>query len=489
MLRGGAGLGGEGEYDVRYAWRATGILVTLTLVVMYTEGMLVPSLPTIQDQMGISAADASWILSIYILMGTLSSAIMGKLGDLYGKKRMLLTTMVIYTVGAFITGFSVNYPMLLVGRALQGVGMAMMPLAFALVREEFPPRMVPQVQGLISAMFGVGMAVSLPLGAYVSQTMGWQATYHTVYPFIVLEDLMVYLYIRESRVRNPQPIDWVGLFLLTVSLSSGLIALTEAPTYGWSDPMVISLLVLFVLSFGVFILYETTERYPLVPVNLLGNRNVLASNIGVALAGFALFLMAQAVTYLFESPQPLGYGLDILSTGVMMIPMALVQMVVAPIAGRVITRIGAKILAIIGSSIAIIGLVMLTLLSFSGLPLIILSMSVLAAGVSMVNVSVINILVFSVGRRNMALATGLNSVFRNIGSAWGPAVAGTLMSMYQAPLIVSLNPIYWVELPSHFAYQLMFILTAVLYVFAIMIIVTLSQEIFVRGEIRVRAYE
>ncbi|MFB6471215.1 MAG: MFS transporter [Vulcanisaeta sp. AZ3] len=472
------------EYDVRYAWKAAAILVTLMLVVMYTEGMLVPSLPTIQKEMSISTADASWILSIYILMGTLSSAIMGKLGDMYGKKRMLVITMLIYTVGALITGFSTNYSMLLTGRALQGIGMAMMPLAFALVREEFPPRMIPQVQGLLSAMFGVGMAISLPLGAYISQTLGWQATYHTVYPFIVLEDLLVYLYIRESRIRNPQPIDWIGLFLLSLSLASGLIAVTDAPTYGWTDSLVMSLLVLFVLGFGVFILYETTISNPIVPVSLLGSRNVLASNIGVALAGFALFLMAQAVTYLFESPKPLGYGLSILDTGIMMIPMAVMQMIAAPIAGRVITNVGAKKVAIIGLVIAILGLVMLTYTAFYGLSYVIGSMSILAIGISMVNVSVINILVFSVGRRNMGLATGLNTVFRNIGSAWGPAVAGSIMSTYQAYVLISLNPMLWITLPSRYSYQLMFLLTGALYVIAIFVILFLVQEIFVKGEIR-----
>ncbi len=482
MYRGGTSLGGG--YDVAYAWRVTTILVTLTLVVMYTEGMLVPSLPTIQKDLNISTADASWILSIYILMGTLSSAIMGKLGDMYGKKRMLMITMVTYTIGALITGFSTSYGMLLVGRALQGVGMAMMPLAFALVREEFPPRMIPQVQGLISAMFGVGMAVSLPLGAYISQTLGWQATYHTVYPFIILEDLVTYLYIRESRIRNPQPIDWIGLFLLSTSLAGGLIAVTDAPTYGWTDPTIVLLLVLFVLGFGVFTLYETTISNPIVPVSLLSNRNVLAANVGVALAGFALFLMAQALTYLLESPQPLGYDLSILDAGIMMIPMAVVQMIIAPIAGRVITGIGAKKLAVIGSAIAIVGLLMLTYTSFYGLSYVIGSMSVLSAGISMVNVAVINILVFSVGRRNMGLATGLNSVFRNIGGAWGPAVAGSIMSMYQASVIVSLKPLLWITLPAKSSYQLMFMITSALYVLAIIVIVALTQEIFVKGEIR-----
>lgn len=483
-MRGGGVNLGYGEYDIRYAWRATAILVTLTLVVMYTEGMLVPSLPTIQKDMSISTADASWILSIYILMGTLSSAIMGKLGDMYGKKRMLFITIIIYTIGAFITGFSTSYDMLLVGRALQGVGMAMLPLAFALVREEFPPRMIPQVQGLISAMFGVGMAVSLPLGAYVSQTLGWQATYHTVYPFIVLEDVLVYLYIRESRVRNPQPIDWVGLFLLSTSLASGLVAVTDAPTYGWTDPLVMSLLVLFVLGFGVFVLYESTVYNPIVPISLLSSRNVFAANLGVTLAGFALFLMAQALTYLLESPKPLGYDLSILDAGIMMVPMALVQMIVAPIAGRVITNVGAKNIAVIGSAIAIIGLVLLTYTSFYGLSYVIASMSVLAAGVSMVNVSVINILVFSVGRKNMGLATGLNTVFRNIGSAWGPAVAGSVMSMYQASVLISLKPILWITLPAKYSYQLMFLITSALYAVAILVILLLAQEIFVKGEIK-----
>ncbi len=178
-------------------------------------------------------------------------------------------------------------------------------------------------------------------------------------------------------------------------------------------------------------LYETTvDHPPLVPINLLGNRNVMAANLGVALAGFSLFLMAQALTYLLESPKPLGYDLSILDAGIMMIPMAIVQMITAPpIAGRVITSIGARRLTVIGSSIAIIGLLMLTYTSFYGLSYVIGSMSVLSAGISMVNVAVINILVFSVGRRNMGLATGLNSVFRNIGGVWG-ACGGWFINEY-----------------------------------------------------------
>lgn len=247
-----------------------------------------------------------------------------------------------------------------------------------------------------------------------------------------------------------------------------------------------SLLVLFVLGFGVFVLYETTISHPIVPVSLLSNRNVLAANVGVALAGFALFLMAQALTYLLESPQPLGYDLSILDAGIMMIPMAVVQMITAPIAGRIITNIGAKKLAVIGSAIAVVGLLMLTYTSFYGLSYVIGSMSVLSAGISMVNVSVINILVFSVGRKNMGLATGLNSVFRNIGGAWGgPAVAGSIMSMYQASVIVSLKPLLWITLPAKSSYQLMFMITSALYILAIVVIVTLTQEIFVKGEIRV----
>ena len=165
------------EYDLKYAKKAAAVLVLLPLLVMYTEAVLIPSLPTIQKDFEITPSEVSWILSIYLLVGTVSVAIMGKLGDMFGKRKMFLIALIFYTIGVTFNGFAPSFKYLLFSRGLQGIGMAIFPLGFSLVREEFPPKMVPQVQGLISAMFAVGMVIALPLGAFISQHYGWRWTY------------------------------------------------------------------------------------------------------------------------------------------------------------------------------------------------------------------------------------------------------------------------------------------------------------------------
>jgi len=475
------------EYDSGYAWRATAIFASLVVVVMYTEGMLIPSLPTIERYFGVSESDVSWIITVFLLFGTIVSGILGKLADIYGKKRILMYALSTYTAGAFLTGFAPNFTLLLFARAIQGSGMAMMPLSFALVREEFPPRMIPQVQGIISAMFGVGLAVSIPLGAYVSQNLGWQATYHTVMPVIIIEDVLVYLYIRESRLRNPQRIDWVGTSLLTISLSSGLIAITQAPNLGWSNPLIVMLLVLFALSFIVFLVHESSISNPMVPINLLSNRNVITANLGVLLVGFAVQLMGQASTFMFQMPKPLGYGLDILSSGYMIMPSALTQLVTAPLVGRLITRVGARNMAMLGSSVAAMGFLLQSHVAFLGINYVLLSMVISSVGLTLLNVSLINLLVFSVDPRNMALSTGLNTVFRNMGAAWGPAVAGSILDTYKSPLLISISPTYWIEAPSRYAYQLVFLVTASTFLVLLTLIYLASSEVFMNNKVKASA--
>lgn len=129
----------EDEYDLRYAKRAMIVLVTLPLLVMYTEAVLIPSLPTIQKQFHVTPSDVSWVLSIYLLTGTIGVALFGKLGDIYGKKKLFLVALGICTLGVTFTGFAPSFRVLLLARALQGLGIAIFPLGFTIVREEFPP--------------------------------------------------------------------------------------------------------------------------------------------------------------------------------------------------------------------------------------------------------------------------------------------------------------------------------------------------------------
>lgn len=470
------------EFDLRYAFKAAAILTSIPLLVMYTEGMLIPSLPYMQRQFGVSESMISWVLSLYLAFGTVSAAIFGKLGDIYGRKKVMLISMTIYTAGAIVTGYAQDFATLLIARSIQGAGMAMMPLAFSLVREEFPPRLIPQIQGLISAMFGVGILISLPLGAYISQNYGWQATYHTAIPFIVLEDILVFLFIRESRYRSRQPIDWIGAILLSTTLMTGILGISEGPRIGWGSGLVITLCSISIASLIALVIYERRSSNPIVPLNLISSRNIAIANFGIFMVGFTFQLISQVNIFIFEMPRPNGYGLSILEAGLWMIPSVVVQLITAPIIGRHLARIGVKPVSLAGSLVAAIGFILMSHLAFIDLEHLVMAMIITSLGSTLLNISLVNIVIFSVDRSILGTASGLNTVFRNMGAAWGPAVAGTIMDLFKERLTISLSPPVTIEVPSHFAYQLIFYITASLFT-SLALILTMVGEVL-KGQSR-----
>ena len=432
---------------------------------MYTEAVLIPSLPTIQRQFGVTPSDVSWVLSIYLLTGTISVALFGKLGDMYGKKKLFLLALSIYTLGVTFTGFAPSFRLLLLSRALQGLGMAIFPLGFTIVREEFPPRMVPQVQGMISAMFAVGIAVALPLGSYIAENYGWEWTYHTIIPFALLLLVLSARVLRESRYVSGGRLDLVGLILLSVFSSSSLVAVTRAPHVGWSSLETVSLLLVSLVSLMLFIIWESRVGDPLIPLYLLGERNVMIANIGISMAAFAIQMMMQANTYILQMPEPIGYGKTILEAGLLMTPTALVMLVVAPLVGRLMVRVGAKPFAVLGVLFSIAGLLLLSWDPVGiGLYQFVALIVVVSTGISIINVSLINVLIFSVEKRFMGIATGLNSLFRNIGASWGPAVAGTFMTVYHTVVTLAgpRGPVR-ITVPSEEAFRYLFLFAALLY--------------------------
>lgn len=178
------------------------ILGLIAIMVMFTESMLIPALPTLQAEFNSTATWTAWILSIYLVVGTVSTPIFGSLGDSYGKKKMLIICMALYTFGVIANGFAWNMQSLLCFRALQGLGLAMFPLAYALIRDEFPPEKVAMATGIVSAMFGVGTTVGLVAGAWITDNFGWRTTYHTVVPIAIIITLLAAYLLRASPLRT-----------------------------------------------------------------------------------------------------------------------------------------------------------------------------------------------------------------------------------------------------------------------------------------------
>jgi MFS family permease len=423
----------ERTFDAGYATRVMIILAGLVTVVLYVEGMLTPSLPTIDAEFGVSPGAGSLILSSYLITGVAMSPIVGKLGDIYGKKRMLGIVLVIYAICVSVTGFSPSFEFMVTARAFQGIGLTVFPLGMALVREEFPRSMVPRAQGILSAMFGAGFALSLPVGAWVSDSYGWRTTYHTAIPFVLVLAVLVFVVVRESDYRRPDTkVDYVGATLLGSVLGLLVLALSMGPSWGWTSPSVLGLAVAGGLLIVPLVYYERVyDRRGgegILDVRMLRTRNVLVTNMVGAVSGMGMYLALLSMTYLFQMPSPIGYGLNISGAGDALVPLAVGMLVFSPIAGILVSRTGTKPLTVVGAAVTAAGFALA--IPTQSLVSLLTVEFVIGAGIAILNAAVINLLILTVAPRDMGLATSMNSVFRNVGSSVGAPVSGAILATW-----------------------------------------------------------
>ena len=427
------------KYDKKYADFTLILLSALVLIVMYVEGMLTPSLPSIAQSFNKTIDQVSLLLSVYLVSGIALSPVMGKLGDIYGKKKILSIVIIIYAVMVSVTGFSPNFTFMVISRGIQGIGLTIMPLAMSLMREQYPREMIPKAQALLSAMFGVGFAVSLPLGSLVSNDFGWRATYHTAIPFIVILAVVTIIKIRESSYRKKNVrVDAVGSAMLGISMALIVLALSEGTSWGWTS---ISILSMLISGFAVFVadlyyerIYQRRGGEPIFDYRLLGERNVMISNIVLSISGMGMFLAMQALTYKFETPTPYGNGLSILGTGLSLVPFALGIIIFSPLTGSIISKVGVKPIAIAGAVVAAVGFLL-----EGTVPDYLLTMVyefIIGSGISMINASVINLIILTVDPKDMGLATSMNSTFRTLGSSLGAPISGIMLSLYTVTEVV-----------------------------------------------------
>jgi len=415
------------EFDPAYANRVLVLFSLLAAFVLFVDIMLTPSLPIIASDYKVSIAEVSLVISLYTVFGTAVNPLIGKLGDIVGKKRVLIYILIIYCVMVAVTSFATSFTILLISRTIQGIGLGIFPLAFSLVREEFPREMVPRAQGILSAMFGAGAAFGLPIGALIANSYGWQANYHVALPFMAVLTILIFFMVRESSVTNPNAsLDYVGAVWVGLALGAIVFGLSEGSTWGWTSLSVLGLVFGGLVLLIPLVFYERRVLEPILNLKLLAIRNVMVSNVVGLASGAALFIAFQAITFKLELPPPAGFGFDILTTGLYLLPLAVAILVVAIPVGRLTPKYGVKPFLYLG---CIVGAVGFLLMSTAATATLIAGYLVIAsAGLGMLLVASQNLLVLSVERRKMGLATSLNTVFRNVGSSLGAPVAGSLMS-------------------------------------------------------------
>jgi MFS family permease len=471
-------------YDPHAARAVIIVLAVMALMVTYVETMVLPAFRafiTFFDNA--PTTSVVWILSAYLLVGTVATPVFGKLGDKYGKKRMLVFVMALYAVAVSVAGFTPNIGSalgvstsnqlyLLIGaRAFQGLGMGMFPLAFAMLPEVFPAARVGQAQGIVAGMFAAGAALGLVGGGYIAYRFGWQLTYHTVTPVAIILVILAYVYLRESPHLSPKPIDLPGIGSLGFALAMAMFGLTEGVYWGWTSfsavtfagiPWGVPEFFLLALAGTAFFLYwEPRAPTPVVSFKALKERNIWISNVNGVIVGLGMFLIFVTLTILVEDPFSPGFGYSEFQMGLVALPSALGMLAFAPLWGRWVAARGPKPVMIAGFSVMGLGALGLALFHSSILELMVFTVPGLVGNVAVL-IAMSNIIVLSVSPKELGIQTGMNQTFRNLGSAVGPVLAAAVTASFTAAAVVAVTPRgpITTSVPSITGFVILFAVTA-----------------------------
>ncbi|MEM0289350.1 MAG: MFS transporter [Metallosphaera sp.] len=454
------------------------ILLSVSLLVNYVETMVVPAVPKIQQDFSTTETLVAWVTSAFTIVGAVVSPIFGKLGDIYGKRRMFLLSMGFYTVAVVMAGFSPNIYFLIAARALQGLGFAVFPLSLAIITDVLPPEMIATAQGIISGTMGIGTALGLVVGAFIDQDLGWQYAFHIAFVISLLLFFLAVKMVPHTGVRKKATIDYVGFSTLTAGVTLILIYLTQESSWGWFSLQSLSLLIPGIAFLGAFGWYEPRAKSPVIELRLLKIRNVLAANIAGLVSGIMILALFYGIIYYTQLPHPFGLDLDVISAGLTLAPSTLVMFIIGPLLGRLINKIGPKPILAIGSLVMMLGFYMLIVNRSTPSDVTIDSM-VGMVGLLCLMIPIVNMISVSLPQEDRGVGIGMNTLIRNIGSAVGPVITTSIMSSYQGAFVLPFDGTYMVEiLPSSTAFDLIFTVGIAMAVLNLVIAMTVRNYRF-----------
>lgn len=460
--------------------RALLSMVGVALLLNYVETMVIPGVPTIQKYFGTTESTVSWITSAFLIVGSAVSPLLGKMGDAYGKKRMFLVALGFYTAGVAVAGFSPTITFLILARAVQGVGFAIVPLALAIVADTFPRERIATAQGVISATFAVGAAIGLVLGSYIVQDWGWQWAFHSALFASIALFAVVAKVLPSGKPGSGAKVNYVTIGLLMVGISLVLLYLTLAPYQGWYSAYDLGALVLGIGLTAGFFVAESKVPNPLIQLKLLKIRNVQVANAVGMISGIAMFGLFFAMTFYTQLPTAFGgLGLSIVSSGLAIAPATVLMLVGGPVLGRLVTKAGPKPTVLLGALIAIAGQA-LFLVNRAATIDVTLDTAVSMLGIVAIVIPIVNMITISLPMETIGAGLGLNTMLRNIGGAVGPVLATTIMSTYTLTVPPNALP-PGVTVPSSTAFDYIFYMgiaaLAVAAVFALF-----SKNYIIEGE-------
>lgn len=480
-------------------WKTLIILSCLGLIVMFDETMILPAIPDFIHNFNISYNTASWILSSYIIAGAVMTPIAGKLSDIYGKKKILLIVMAVYIVGIMSGRFAHSIEFMIASRIAQGVGMAMFPVAFGIIREAFTEKKLALAQTIFSSTFSGGAVVGLVIGAAIIENYGWQSTFLAILPPAIALWFMIVRFVRighgsqsasmeseaaragaggheNSNSTHPpgdRSIDIKGTLALAATIVTFLagISLLENSS-GSAVYLLAGLFAASGASLAAFIAIEKRVSSPLLDLKLMTSRLFLPPVIILMLVFMSIFMVYQTIPVMVRSPQPLGFGGDAITSARVQLPFMIVLLIGTITSGFLLNKVGNVRLLLIGTAVSTVGFFSLVM-AHTTEDMVSVGLGIIAAGLSLTIAGAFNVVILSVPMQMTGIAIGMALLLNLVGMSVGPSLAGEFQQMNQGT-IPGVPGVF----PTENAYVMIFLTAAIVSIASVVMALSVSRRKF-----------
>jgi EmrB/QacA subfamily drug resistance transporter len=393
------------------------------------QSLVIPVLPTIQAGLHTSQNSVTWVLTAYLLSAAIFTPIMGRLGDMHGKERLLVLTLIALTVGSLLAAVAGSLSLMIVARVIQGIGGGVLPLSFGLIRDEFPKEKVIGAIGVIAALAAAGGGLGIALAGPIVNALNYHWLFWIPMIVMALGAVAAHYVVPESEVRTPGLISWSGVFLLSAWLVALILGISEAPTWGWGSSSVIGLLLVAVIVAVAWVVVEARSAHPLIDMKMMRIPAVWTTNLVALLLGVGMYAVFAFLPEFLQTPSSAGYGfgVSITKSGLILLPMSVFMFAFGMLSGRLSKRFGSKSVLVAGLLVGIVAYGLLTF-AHSAVWQILTAMVILGVGFGLSFASMSTLVVVAVPPEQTGVASGMNANVRTIGGSIGAAVMSSIVT-------------------------------------------------------------
>lgn len=409
----------------------------LTLAVLLLGGAayavlssaVIPALTTMQHDLHTTETGVAWLLTGYLLAASVGTSIIGRLGDMYGKERLLLWTLLALAGGTLLSAVSHSLVLVVIGRVIQGAGGGIYPLAFGIIRDEFPREKVAGGIGIMSAILGVGGGAGIVLSGPIIQHLSWHWLFWIPLVLILVAAFCTWRFVPESPVRAPGRINWLAAGLMSIGITASLLAISQTTEWGWGSAKTLGLLAIGIAICVGWVIAEVRSKEPLIDMTMMRIRGVWTTNLAAFLLGGGMYTAFLIYPEFAQLAKPAGYGVSNVTAGLYLLPMAVTMAVLGTIAGRIAARVGSKVALVAGSASTMVAFALLAITHAHPYDMLI-SSTLTGVGIGLAFAALGNLIVEAVSPEQTGVATGMNTVTRTLGGALGGQISATFIAAH-----------------------------------------------------------